>query len=51
MQNVLYNNVQQQQINNIGKEIYHIQLRLRRDIQEAVQRGTFQDQQQDQQQQ
>ena len=58
VQNVLYNDVQQQQIDNIGEAIYNIQLRLRRDIQEAVQRGTFhqqqgqqQDQQQEQQQQ
>ena len=49
VQNVLYNDVQQQQINNIGRAIYEIQLRLKRDIQEAVQRGTF-DQQQGQQQ-
>ena len=46
MQNALYNNdVQQQQINRIGEAIYEIQLRLRRDIQEAVQRGTFHQQQ------
>ena len=42
--------MQQQQIDNIGEAIYNIQLRLRRDIQEAVQRGTFHEQQQDQQQ-
>jgi hypothetical protein len=43
VQNVLYNDVQQQQIiNNIGRKIYDIQLRLKedRDRREAVQRGT-----------
>ena len=47
VQNALYNDVRQQQIENIGRRIYDIQLRLQedRDIRKAGQRGTSSKQQ------